>query len=59
MDDDDQVVGLAAQVRVSRLQIDDVGLHGEPAPRGLGAKRVDRTGIAVDRPDRPAALGEK
>ena len=59
VEDDDQLVGLAAQVRRSRLQVDDVGLYRESAPRRLGAERVDRMGIAVDRPHRPAALGQE
>src|SRR5213594_452265 len=59
VDDYDQVVRLAAQVRFSRLQVDDVGLHRESAPRRLGAQHVDRMGIAVDGPHRPAARSQE
>ena len=59
MDDDDQVVRLVPEPGLPRLEIDGFGRQRDaPAPR-LGAKRSDRRGVAVDRADRPAALGQE
>ena len=59
VDDDDQVVGFAPQIGLSRLQVEHVGLQRQAARARLGAQRGDLLGVVVDRAHREAALGQE